>query len=165
MFPAPYARAEGVLLEASIKRRQRSKLRLLLNALAFLGTVAGILFILGTKSAEPDAAAAPPPKKPIPTTTADAGAEPLPAVADRPQKEEKKEPAPFHPGAGRFKSPFARATPGPSAKAKVGILLNTVDGYDVKTGTFTADFFLSLTSTIPMPPGLNMQFPNGTVDK
>jgi hypothetical protein len=71
---------------------------------------------------------------------------------------------PFHPGASRFKSPFARAQAGPTVKVKVGILVNTVDGYDVKTGTFTADFFLSMTSHLPMPP-LNLQFPNGTLEK
>ena len=49
-------------------------------------------------------------------------------------------------------------------KVKVGMLLNSVDDYDVKTGTFTADFFLSLTSVLPMPP-LNLQFPNGSLDK
>lgn len=71
---------------------------------------------------------------------------------------------PFHPGAAHFKSPFAKPSTGPTVKVKVGMLLNTVDGYDVKTGTFTADFFLSLTSQLPMPP-LNLQFPNGTLEK
>ncbi len=71
---------------------------------------------------------------------------------------------PVHPNATRFKSPFARPGAGPPVKVKVGILVNTVDGYDVKTGTFTADFFLSLTSQLPMPP-LNLQFPNGTLEK
>lgn len=71
---------------------------------------------------------------------------------------------PFHPNSTHFKSPFARAQPGPTVKVTVGILVNTMDGYDVKTGTFTADFFLSLTSHLPMPP-LNLQFPNGTLDK
>lgn len=71
---------------------------------------------------------------------------------------------PFHPGATHFKSPFARPDAGPPVKIKVGMLLNTIDDYDVKTGTFTADFFLSLTSVLPMPP-LNLQFPNGSLDK
>ncbi|MDF2696871.1 MAG: hypothetical protein K0S65_5254, partial [Labilithrix sp.] len=71
---------------------------------------------------------------------------------------------PFHPGATHFKSPFAKPNAAPSVKVKVGILLNTVDDYDVKTGTFTADFFLSLTSPSPMPT-LNLQFPNGTLEK
>ena len=43
------------------------------------------------------------------------------------------------------------------------MLLNSVDDYDVKTGTFTADFFLSLTSATPMP-ALNLQFPNGKIE-
>ena len=33
----------------------------------------------------------------------------------------------------------------------------------MKTGTFLADFFLSLTSTSPIP-SLNLQFPNGKVE-
>jgi hypothetical protein len=71
---------------------------------------------------------------------------------------------PFHPGATHFKSPFAKPSGGPSVKVKVGMLVNTIDDYDVKTGTFTADFFISLTSALPMPP-LNLQFPNGTLEK
>jgi hypothetical protein len=71
---------------------------------------------------------------------------------------------PFHPGASRFKSPFAKPGAVPPVKVKVGMLLNTIDGYDIKTGTFTADFFLSLTSAQPMPP-LNLQFPNGALEK
>ncbi|HVH40765.1 MAG TPA: hypothetical protein VM925_00425 [Labilithrix sp.] len=71
---------------------------------------------------------------------------------------------PFHPGATHFKSPFAKPNAGPAVKVKVGLLLNTVDGYDIKTGTFTADFFLSLTSSEPMPP-INLVFPNGSLDK
>lgn len=71
---------------------------------------------------------------------------------------------PFHPGATHFKSPFAKPNAGPAVKIKVGMLLNTVDDYDVKTGTFTADFFVSMTSATPMPP-LSLQFPNGTLEK
>jgi hypothetical protein len=71
---------------------------------------------------------------------------------------------PIHPGATHFKSPFAKPGGAPPAKVKVGMLVNSIDGYDVKTGTFTADFFLSLTSAAPMPP-LNLQFPNGSLEK
>lgn len=71
---------------------------------------------------------------------------------------------PFHPGENHFKSPFAKPNAGAAVKIKVGILLNSVDGYDVKSATFTADFFLSLTSATPIPP-LNLQFPNGSVEK
>lgn len=71
---------------------------------------------------------------------------------------------PFHPGATHFKSPFAKPGTGPAVKIKVGMLLNSVDGYDIKTGTFTADFFLSLTSTEPMPT-MGLVFPNGSLDK
>lgn len=70
---------------------------------------------------------------------------------------------PFHPGATTFKSPFAKPGSDPPVRAKVGIVLNTVDDYDVMTGTFTADFFLSLTSSTPMPE-LHLKFPNGKVE-
>lgn len=71
---------------------------------------------------------------------------------------------PFHPNAAHFKSPFAKPGDGPAVQVKVGMLVNTIDGYDVKTGTFTADFFLSLTSAAPIPP-LNLQFPNGSLER
>ena len=71
---------------------------------------------------------------------------------------------PFHADAGPYRSPFAQ--PGGNAvpaRAKVAILLNSIDDYDVKTGTFSADFFLSLTSQLPMPP-VSLSFANGKVD-
>lgn len=70
---------------------------------------------------------------------------------------------PFHPGATRYRSPFAKPGSGPPAVVKVAFLLNSVDGYDVKTGTFTADFFVSFTSDREIPP-LNLQFPNGKLE-
>lgn len=71
---------------------------------------------------------------------------------------------PFHPTGTQYRSPFAKPGAGEPVRIKVGMLLNSVDDYDVKTGTFTADFFLSLTSATPMP-SLNLQFPNGKVDQ
>ncbi|MCL2723065.1 MAG: hypothetical protein FWD69_01385 [Polyangiaceae bacterium] len=70
---------------------------------------------------------------------------------------------PFHPSGTVFRSPFAKPNAGSPVRVKVGMLLNSVDDYDVKTGTFTADFFLSLTSAQPMPT-LNLQFPNGKLE-
>jgi hypothetical protein len=70
---------------------------------------------------------------------------------------------PRQPGGTQYRSPFARANAGQAVRIQVGMLLNTVDGYDVKTGTFTADFFLSLTSPVPMP-SLNLTSPNGQLD-
>lgn len=71
---------------------------------------------------------------------------------------------PFHPDAGAYRSPFARPGGGQPTRAKVAILLNSIDDYDVKTGTFTADFFLSLTSHAPMPP-VNLVVANGKLDE
>ena len=70
---------------------------------------------------------------------------------------------PYHPEGARFRSPFAKPHPGPTVRVSVGMLLNSVDDYDVKTATFAADFFLSLTSALPMP-SLNLQFPNGRIE-
>jgi hypothetical protein len=70
---------------------------------------------------------------------------------------------PRHLSGTQYASPFAKPNPGPPLDVKVGLLLNSVDDYDVKTGTFVADFFLSLTSVGPMP-ALNLQFPNGKLD-
>jgi hypothetical protein len=69
---------------------------------------------------------------------------------------------PTPPPGARYKSPFATANPKP-VDVKVSFLLNSVDAYDVKTGTFTADFFVSFTSLEPMP-AMNLQFPNGKVE-
>lgn len=70
---------------------------------------------------------------------------------------------PFHPSGTPFRSPFARPTSEKATRVKVGMLMNSIDDYDVKTGTFLADFFLSFTSETPMPK-LSLQFPNGRVE-
>lgn len=71
---------------------------------------------------------------------------------------------PFHPNTtSGYRSPFAQPNSSVVSRAKVAILLNSVDDYDVKTGTFTADFFLSLTSPTPMPT-VNLSFANGKID-
>jgi hypothetical protein len=69
---------------------------------------------------------------------------------------------PSPPPGARYKSPFAKANPKP-VDVKVAFLLNSVDQYDVKTGTFTADFFVSFTSLEPMP-SMTLQFPNGKLE-
>jgi hypothetical protein len=70
---------------------------------------------------------------------------------------------PYHPEGTSLRSPFAKPGAGQSLRIKVGFLLNSVDDYDVKTGTFTADFFLSMTSATPMP-SLSLSSPNGRID-
>lgn len=69
---------------------------------------------------------------------------------------------PRHPSGARYQSPFAMPNAGPAVNVKVAMLLNSIDEYDVKTGLFDADFFVSLTSVPPMPP-LSLQYPNGDV--
>lgn len=61
---------------------------------------------------------------------------------------------------GRYRSPFANPSFGSPATAKVGLVISEVRGYDLQTGSFEADFFLSLTSDKPMPR-LHPQFTNG----
>jgi hypothetical protein len=70
---------------------------------------------------------------------------------------------PFHASGTPYRSPFAKPNADRAVRVRVGILLNSVDDYDVKTGTFQADFFLSFTSDVPMPK-LNPTFPNGRVE-
>lgn len=70
---------------------------------------------------------------------------------------------PYHLDAGAFRSPFAQPGMSETSRAKVALLLNSVDDYDVKSGSFAADFFLSFTSQLPMPT-LNLSFANGKID-
>lgn len=63
---------------------------------------------------------------------------------------------------GPYRSPFAS----PKAKpvvAKVGFNLAAVHNYDIKSGTFEADFYVSLWSANPMPH-LDLEFVNGKID-
>jgi hypothetical protein len=70
---------------------------------------------------------------------------------------------PFHPQGTKYRSPFAKPDAGAPVRAKVALKLNSIDEYDVKTGIYSADFFLSFTSAQPMP-AMNLVFPNGQVD-
>jgi len=70
---------------------------------------------------------------------------------------------PTHPGASAYKSPFAAPNATPPVRVKVGMLLNSIDDYDIKTGRYNADFFLSLTSDVPMP-SIRLSFPNGKLE-
>lgn len=70
---------------------------------------------------------------------------------------------PRQPEGTTYRSPFAKPNAGPALRVKIGMLINSVDDYDVKTGTFKADFFLSLTSPTPMP-AISLQSPNGKIE-
>ncbi len=122
---------------------------------------------LGT--AQPSASAAPvdvpdvltaPAPTPPPAASADAGASQEPIdTATAPDGG-----VPSHGNVGKYRSPFAAPPDAPPpARVKVGMLLNSIDDYDIKTGRYTADFFLSLTSDLPMP-SVHLSFPNGKVD-
>ena len=70
---------------------------------------------------------------------------------------------PIQPNPGGYRSPFAEAAGVDPVRVKVGLLLNSVDDYDLKTGRFFADFFLSMTSDLPIPT-VRLSFPNGNVE-
>jgi hypothetical protein len=70
---------------------------------------------------------------------------------------------PFHPSGTTYRSPFAKPNAGAPVRIRVGMLLNSIDDYDVKSGRYAADFFVSLTSDTPMP-NVRLAFPNGKVD-
>jgi hypothetical protein len=61
---------------------------------------------------------------------------------------------------GHFKSPFAHPRFGGPTTAEVGLVLADISGYDIQTGTFEADFFLSLTGDKEMGP-VALTFTNG----
>jgi hypothetical protein len=98
-----------------------------------------------------------------PPKAADAGAEPQSDLSPIDLAIAPDGGVPFHPEGTPYRSPFAKPNPGQPVRIKVGILVNSVDDYDVKTGTFLADFFLSLTSPAPMPP-ISLHAPNGKID-
>src|SRR5437879_9422340 len=65
---------------------------------------------------------------------------------------------------GEFRSPFANPRWGKVTDVRVGIVLNDLTNYDIHTGSFVADFYLSLTSEKEMP-SMDMMFPNGKPDE
>lgn len=70
---------------------------------------------------------------------------------------------PFH-DKGIYRSPFANPDNARRAIVRVGFLLTAVNNYDIKLGTFEADFFLSLTSEFPIRE-IEPSFPNGTAER
>jgi len=70
---------------------------------------------------------------------------------------------PLQANPGKYRSPFAEPNGAEPLRIKVGMLLNSIDDYDIKTGRYAADFFLSLTSEAAMPQ-IRLSFPNGQVD-
>jgi hypothetical protein len=69
---------------------------------------------------------------------------------------------PFHPEGTRFRSPFAKPN-ATSLRVKVGTMINSLDDYDLKTGKFSADLYLSLTSAEPMPK-IDLHSANGVIE-
>jgi len=61
---------------------------------------------------------------------------------------------------GAYRSPLAHPRFGGAAIVKVGLVIREVREFNIQTGGFESDFFLSLTSDKDMPP-LNLVFTNG----
>ena len=148
-----------------------------------LSVLAAILLTLlkvGTKDEAAMAAPAPPSSAGVAATVASsaqpiasASLEPtseLHAAADAGPPEEPIDRAlaleggvPIQSNPGSYRSPFAEPNGTQPVRIKVGMLLNSVDEYDVRTGRYSADFFLSLTSDAAMP-AIRLTFPNGKLD-
>ncbi len=156
--------------------RRRPSRRLLLVNLVSLGIVLAV-WLLAVLRRPVDQAWAAPPRLPtaavgdagLPAmdagSTTDAGHEGL-ADAELSPIETAVAPeggVPRQPAGTQYRSPFAKPNAGQAVRIQVGFLLNSVDEYDVKTGTFSADFFLSLTSPRPMPP-IDLASPNGKLE-
>jgi hypothetical protein len=61
---------------------------------------------------------------------------------------------------GKYRSPFANPAFGGPARVKVGLVISEVRDYQITTGGFEADFFLSFTADKPIPK-LRPVFTNG----
>ncbi len=61
---------------------------------------------------------------------------------------------------GPFRSPFAHPRFGGPANVKVGLVISQVREYNLQTGAFAAEFFLSLTADKAMG-AITLAFPNG----
>lgn len=112
-------------------------------------------------AAGPAAPEAPPNASSAPSASPALSSAPLPEPIDLAVA--PKGGVPHHPSGTAYRSPFAKPNADKPVRVKVGMLLNSVDDYDVQSGTFLADFFLSLTSETPMPE-VRPQFPNGKLD-
>lgn len=62
---------------------------------------------------------------------------------------------------GRYRSALAHPRFGTPARVRVGLVLNHIRDYDIHTGSFEADYFLSLTGDRAMPD-LEVRFTNGS---
>jgi hypothetical protein len=162
-------------------RRRPSRRTLAFQVLAMAVAMVVTLFVVFRSAPEEGQAFAAPPTKS--SATGASGATPLAdataadvrtsAKADLDAGAAEEEPVdraiapdggvPFHPAGTAYRSPFAKPDAGPPVRIKVGMLLNSIDDYDIRTGRYTADFFLSLTSELPMPE-VRLAFPNGKVE-
>jgi hypothetical protein len=65
---------------------------------------------------------------------------------------------------GEFRSPFANPKWGKVVDVRVGMVVNDITNYDIHSGSFVADFYLSLTADKDMP-SMDLMFPNGKADE
>jgi hypothetical protein len=62
---------------------------------------------------------------------------------------------------GPYRSPFAHPRFGGPAHVKVGLVISEIREFNIQSGGFEADFFLSLTSDKEMPTNISLNFTNG----
>jgi hypothetical protein len=152
-----------------------------------VAAVLGLFMVLGRSSAQQPKGGAPAGggggkvagKPPVVAAPASASASAAPAEEKKDDHGDKKDDddpsdplkyaqvgpqggVPTHPGY-KYKSPFGNPRAKEPIKVQVGMVVNSIDEYDVKAGTFEADFFLSLESPTPMPK-IDMTSPNGKIE-
>lgn len=173
--------------------RPRIKRRAIAVQVIFLAIalVLGLFLVLGKSEAQQQPKGGGQPAGPArPKVVAEAGAPPQAAVEEPKKgdhkgaekkeeaKEEKKDDGPpepidtavipdgggvpTHPGYF-YKSPFGNPDAKQPQLVELGMVMNSIDEYDVKTGTFEADFFLSMVSATPMPK-IDLTSPNGKIE-
>ena len=143
-----------------------------------IALVLGVLVVVKRSGAD---APAPKPKggaAAAADTTDAAAAVAAPEKADKADKADKDKPpedqmedtvvgtdggVPIH-EKGPYRSPFANPKWGKVADVRVGMVINDITNYDIHTGSFVADFYLTLTSEKDMP-SMDLMFPNGKPDE
>jgi hypothetical protein len=179
-------------MKGALHHARRSPFRTLLQILSIATVVVlgGVILsskVMAQSPRRPTNLTAPRPSSSAPASSAasaasaavsaSAGAAPAPP-ADEPKKRKEgdaKEPSPvddavtppgggvpIHPE-GAYRSPFANPKFGGPCNIRVGFLLNHIRNFDIKEGTYDAEFYLSYTSDKPMPP-MDPDFTNGKID-
>lgn len=126
------------------------------------------------RNAAPAAASATPPKDVDPTVTKDSEDTANSTLADAVLQTESDIPKGLSPAQidaigtgkvpihreGRYRSPLANPSFGGPATVKVGFVISEIRDYQIQSGSFSADYFMSFTADKPVPK-LHPVFTNG----